>query len=49
MYSQQQINWKALLDSVDDMFPVKPISTPQPAPITDFAEIETPRPFTDTS
>ena len=40
MYSQQQINWKALLDSVDDMFPVKPISTPQPAPITDFAEIE---------
>ena len=40
MYSQQQINWKALLDSVDDMFPVKPISTPRPAPITDFAEIE---------
>ena len=37
----QQTNWKALLDSVDDMFPVKPISTPRPAPITsDFAEIE---------
>ena len=42
MYSQQTINWEALKSSVDDMFPVKlkPVRTPQPAPITDFAEIE---------
>ena len=42
MYNQQTINWEALKSSVDNMFPVKtkPVRTPQPAPITDFAEIE---------
>ena len=42
MYNQQSINWEALKNSVDKMFPVKPkpVSTPRPAPITDFAEIE---------
>ena len=42
MYSQQKINWDAIIASVDDMFPVKAkptVSTP-PAQITDFAEIE---------
>ena len=42
MYSQQKINWDAIIASVDDMFPVKAkptVSTP-PAPITDKAEIE---------
>ena len=38
MYSQQTINWSELLQSVDDMFPVK---RSQPVPVTtDFAEIE---------
>ena len=42
MYSQQKINWDAIIASVDDMFPVKAkptVSTP-PAQITEFAEIE---------
>ena len=42
MFNQETINWEALKSSVDNMFPVKtkPVRTPQPAPITDFAEIE---------
>lgn len=40
-FYQETINWTALLDSVDQMFPItKPVSTPNPAPITDFAEVE---------
>ena len=40
MYSQQKINWDAIIASVDDMFPVKPTVSTPPATITDFAEIE---------
>ena len=42
MYNQQSINWEALQASIDEMFPVKSptVSTPNPAQITDFAEIE---------
>ena len=48
-YQQTTVDWESLKSSVDDMFPVKPkpvskqqpaISKPNPAPITDFAEIE---------
>ena len=41
-FFQQEINWTALLDSVDEMFPVKSptVSKQQPAVSTDFAEIE---------
>ena len=41
-YYQQTVDFEALKASIDDMFPVKtkPVSTPQPAPKADFAEIE---------
>ena len=43
MFNQQTtIDWESLKASIDDFFAVKtkPVSTPQPAPLTDFAEIE---------
>ena len=33
MYHQQTIDWKALKASIDDMFPVKPESTPEPSAV----------------
>ena len=42
MYNQQTVDFEALKASIDEMFPVKtkPVNTPRPAQITDFAEIE---------